>query len=274
MKELYEFRIFKDNYHLLPANKAKDNGSVYVLYISKTDPLYQKIGDIDNNLRIKKGDFLFGFWCIHRSYTKSELANAALFHVKIQTAFEPTGEECGTLYDETSACPICGAHKEQISQLCLKRGSIPKKKDIARTIAGEVVVSENFVSKSTKWGIRGIQLLSTSVESYYQLACNVKMELSTKTITGINPFDLSTQQANRIYKCPNGDTIGLNLLSEVYVLNHPFINKLDFFASKQYIGSAIGVLQPEPVYLCSPKFRKMVLDEKLKGFEFEIAHIV
>ncbi len=35
----------------------------------------------------------------------------------------------------------------------------------------------------------------------------------------------------------------------------------------------LGLLRPEPIYFCSQAFRKMVEDEKLCGFEFEIANI-
>jgi hypothetical protein len=45
---------------------------------------------------------------------------------------------------------------------------------------------------------------------------------------------------------------------------------------RQYVerkGSKRGLLRPESRYLCSSAFRKMVEDEKLKGFVFEVAHI-
>lgn len=273
MKETYEFRIFDDNYHLLNTDKGKYNGAVYVLHISKTDPLFQKIGEIDQKLRKWNKDCLLGFWRISRKYTPKELAEAELFRMRIKTAFEPVGEECGTLYDETVACPICGAHRKQVGQLCLKRGTIPRK-DMARTIAGEVVVSEKFMNFVKKRDIKGLQFLPTNVKSYYQPVFMAEIELSPQTIVGVNPFDLSTSCEGEIYKCPQGDTIGLNLLSETYVCNNPLIEKNDFFVSKQHIGVNRGVLRPEPLYFCSPKFRQMVLEEKLKGFEFEIAHIV
>jgi ribosomal protein S14 len=44
-------------------------------------------------------------------------------------------------------------------------------------------------------------------------------------------------------------------------------------SSKQMIGVKRGLLRLEPLYLCSREFRKIALEEKLKGFEFEIAHI-
>ena len=195
-----------------------------------------------------------------------------LLHLKIKTIFEPTGEECGTLYDETAACTICGANRKQVSPLILEKGTMPKK-DIAKTIGGEVVVSEKFVNAVKRRNLKGLQFGAVNVEKYYQLTANTDIELSPNTIVGINPFDLSTSNEGEIYKCPKGDTIGLNLLSEPYVLNSQSIGKYDFYASRQKVGVRRGLLRPEPIYFCSPAFRKMVEEEKLSGFEFEITNI-
>lgn len=293
MKETHEFRIFKDYYHLLPANNAKFNGMVYVLNISKDDPFFQQIGRIDQELRNKRGEVLFSFWDVSRSYTKKELADAKLFHFNIKTAFEPTGEECGTVYDETAACEICGANRRQVGSLKLKKGSIPKK-DIARTIAGEVVVSERFAELVKQRGLKGILLepvlFEKGTSNYYQLAASSpELELTEKTIAGQNPFDLSNEDSDAmeftvsggykvkfdktVVKCPKGHLIGSRLISEPNVLNSPSISSYDFFVTRQILGAKQGLLRPEPLYLCSQEFRKMVLEEKLKGFDFEIAHI-
>lgn len=294
MKETHEFRIFKDYYHLLPQpNTAKFNGMVYVLNIPKVDPLFQQIGRLDKELRGKYGEPFFGFWDVNRIYTKKELIDAKIFHFNIKTAFEPTGEECGTVYDETAACGICGANRKQIGALKLKKGSIPKK-DIARTIAGEVVVSEKFAAAFKQRGLKGALLdpviFDKGTSNYYQLiASSPELELTEKTIAGHNPFNLSTESSEateftvsgsykvkfekEVYKCPKGHTIGPRILSEPYILNSPSIAENDFFASKQKTGVKQGLLRPEPIYFCSQAFREMVEDEKLSGFEFEIANI-
>jgi hypothetical protein len=286
MKEIHEFRVFEDRYHLLHLpNNAKYNGSVYVLKIEKKDVLFQEIEQLDNELR-KKGNAGFGIWSVKRIYTQKELENACIFHLKIKTVFEPTGEECGTLYDETAACEICGANRKQVSPLSLKKGTIPKK-DIARTIGGEVVVSEKFVNAARQRNLKGLQLSPVNVEKYYQLTADMEIELSPNTIAGDNPFETSAGSDGGIYNisgyevvfekevyiCPKGDLIGLNLLSEPYVTDSPLIKEFDFFASRQKIGVKRGLLRPEPIYFCSPSFRQMVEDEKLSGFEFEIANI-
>jgi hypothetical protein len=289
MKEVLELRINYDYAHLLfKADEGKNLGtSVKVVEISKEDPRYSQVPIIAEEIK-KKYDrgFFFG-WQIKRRYSKKELDTATLLHLKIKAVFEPTGEECGTLYDETAACEICGANRKQASPLILKKGTIPKK-DIARTIGGEVVVSEKFVNAARQRNLKGLQLSPINVEKYYQLTAYTEVELSHRTVAGVDPWDFSegsngieftvsggypVKFEKEVYKCPKGDTIGLNLLSEPYVLNSQSIGEYDFFASKQKIGVKRGLLRPEPIYFCSPAFRKMIEEEKLSGFEFEITNI-
>jgi hypothetical protein len=274
MKEIIELRINNTFSNLLPSSIAgKDIGPVTKIKIEKGSSEYQSIKELAEKVKAKNTESFFYGWGIKRSYGKKELANATLFHLFIANVFEPTGEECGTLYDEeTAACEICGANRKQVSPLILKKGTIPKK-DIARTIGGEVVVSEKFVNAVRQRNLKGLQLSTINGEKYYQLTADKEIELSPNTIVGINPFDLSTSSEGEIYKCPKGDTIGLNLLSEPYVTDSPLIKEFDFFASRQKIGVKRGLLRPEPIYFCSPAFRQMVVEEKLSGFEFEIANI-
>jgi hypothetical protein len=294
MEEIHEFRIFKEDYPLLQQpNNAKFNGFVYVVKIPRNDPVFQQIGLLHIEMMKKYNTPFFGFWAVSRIYTRKELADAKLFRFKIKTAFEPTGEECGTEYDETVACEICGANRKQIGPLKLKKGSIPKK-DIARTIAGEVVVSEKFAVVFKQHALKGALLMpvvfAKGVSSYYQLmASSPELELTEHTIAGGNPFDLPKEMTEAmefvvsgghkvriekmVLKCPKGHTIGPRLISEAYVFDLPAINEYDFFASRQKTGVKQGLLRPEPMYLCSQSFRKMVLEEKLTGFDFEIAHI-
>ena len=142
MKETLELRINYDYANLLfKADEGKNLGtSVKVVELSKDDPRYNQVPIIAKQLQQKYDKAFFFGWEIKRKYSKKELEAATLLHLKIKTVFEPAGEECGTLYDETVSCEVCGANRKQISPLTLKHGSVPKK-DIARTIVGEVVVS-------------------------------------------------------------------------------------------------------------------------------------
>lgn len=289
MKETLELRINYDYAHLLfKADEGKNLGtSVKVVEISKEDPRYSQVPIIAAEIKKKYNRGFFFDWQIKRRYSKKVLDTATLLHIKIKAVFEPTGEECRTLYDETTACEICGANRQQASPLILNKGTIPKK-DIARTIGGEVVVSEKFVNAARQRNLKGLQFSPINVEKYYQLTADTEVELSHRTVAGVDPWDFSESSngieftvsggypvkfEKEVYKCLKGDTIGLNLLSEPYVLNSQSIGEYDFFASKQKIGVKRGLLRPEPIYFCSPAFRKMIEEEKLSGFEFEITNI-
>ncbi len=273
MKEICELRINNTFIDLLPKTIiGNDIGPVTKIKIEKGTSEYQSIKDIAEKIKSKNSESFFYGWGIYRKYSKSELANALLFTLNISNVFEPSGEESGTLYDETAACEICGANRKQTNPLILKKGTIPKK-DIAQTIGGEIVVSEKFVNVVRQRNLKGLQYSPTNIEEYYQLTSKTVIELSQSTIAGINLFDLSTSCQGEIYKCPYGHTIGLNRVSEAYVTDSPLIKEFDIFASRQKIGVKRGLLRPEPIYFCSPAFRQMVEDEKLSGFKFEIANV-
>lgn len=124
--------------------------------------------------------------------------------------------------------------------------------------------------------------------SYFQLNAKKELDLSHNAIAGVTPFDFSEASEesdvtlsdgrlfkleHEVYKCPRGHTIGLNLLSEPHVIGSSLVGKNDLFVTRQKIGVRRGFLRPEPLYLCSPKFRKMVQESKFRGFDFEIAHV-
>ena len=277
MKEICELRVNNTYFHLLPKTIiGNDLGPVTRLKIEINSLEFQLIKEIAEKVKAEKTENFFYGWGIKRNYSKKELVNATLFHLIIGNEFEPAGEECGTLYDETTACEICGANRKQIGSLKLKKGTIPKK-DIARTIAGEIIVSERFANVFVKRKLKGLDLVpvefAKGASDYCQLVATSEIELSQSTVAGINIFDLSTSSEGEIYKCPKGHTIGLNLLSEAYVLNSPSISENDFLVSKQKVGVKRGLLRPEPLYFCSQAFREMIEEEKLIGFEFEITNI-
>lgn len=219
---------------------------------------------------------------------------AQLFHLSMGR-FHTAGEECGTKYDETTACPICGANAKQVTPLHLYKNKIPKR-DIAKSLGGEMIVSDRFVEAVKARGLKGLFFSpvysgKNKLEHVFQLTAEKEIELSDKTIVGCDPFDLTTESEDRdfcgdmtqspkvVYKCPNGDTIGLNIISEAYVLDSPLIGEYDFIASRQRIGARRGLSRPEPVYFVSPAFREMLIEEKLlpmKQIDYfmEVAHVV
>ncbi len=83
--------------------------------------------------------------------------DAELFWLKVRPLFEPTGEDCGTEYDETRACPKCGFGARQVGPLHLDLKKVPKR-DIAKTLGGEIVVSARLAEEMKAADIRGYEL--------------------------------------------------------------------------------------------------------------------
>ncbi|MBB4799972.1 hypothetical protein HNP37_000011 [Flavobacterium nitrogenifigens] len=293
MKETIEFRINSDFSNLLfEENEGKKMGaSIKVVEISKDDPRYVRIPEVAKMVKEKYDRAFFFGWKIIRKYTKSEINSAQLFQLKIKTVFQPTGEESGTQYDEANVCHLCGANRQQIGSLKLKGNSLPKK-DIAKTIGGEIIVSDKFIEVFKSRNLKGLELqqliFNNKTSTYAQLLVNNELDLSSRITTGNDPFTFTTgskggtfnvsgydiKLEREVYICPYGHLIGLNLLSEASVINSDIINDFDLFVSKQKLGVRRGLLIPEPVYFCSTKFRKIVEEEKLSGFDFEVANIV
>lgn len=279
MKEILKLRVNSKYANLLfsPNEGRKLGKSIQVIEIAKEDPRYEKVPIIEAEIKKRYGDAFFFGWEILRNYNKHEFDNADLLNMNITNTFEPTGEECGTVYDYSDVCSVCGVGRIQKSMLKLKQDSIPKK-DISRTIAGELVVSEKFASACSRYNLKGILFnpiifCSLPTDSFFQLSADISLKLSTKTVAGINPFDLSINNGDEIYKCPFGHTIGLNIISEAHIHYNSSISNIDFFASDVYIGVERGLLYPQQLHLCSPALKSMVEKEKLTGFNFEVAHV-
>lgn len=168
MEEYTEFRI--------PEKQAKNfldpdegtllGGTVRKLRLNVRDPRYNQIGEIDRAFR-DVGDRFFLGWEIRRKYTHAEIKQAELFQLDVTTIFEPPGELCGTVYDDTVACPVCGAGRKQISDLVLDLRRLPRKKHIACSIAGELVISQRLAELLVDTDMTGFELRPVQHKGYY-----------------------------------------------------------------------------------------------------------
>ena len=165
MRETAEFRIPEEHAKrfLAPDVGVVLGESVRKVEVSTDEPLYEQIPALDPRLR-KHGDRFFLGLSMSRSYTDAELGEAELFRLVVDAVFEPTGEMCGTVYDESDVCrhvfssatwespggeayefeDSCGAGRRQVSELILDLRRAPKRADIARTIADEWIVSQRL----------------------------------------------------------------------------------------------------------------------------------
>jgi hypothetical protein len=279
MKETYELRVVERRAHLAKLEKAGDAPSYGIIKVNidSDDPRVSLIRKVSADLKCKGQSLFFG-WSINRKYTKDEISAAELFWLKPKSFFEPEGEYGGTIYDEGKACPKCGAGAEQVTPLYLPLSRIPKSKDFSQTIANEMVVSQRFVDLFRENKIAGATFkpvtkkgrTTAQADDWYQLQIDAAVvDIVSPTQTGLGLFEADE---NGEFLCPNGDLIGLNILSEFTVsLN---AGKLpDIFCAKQYLGNRRGVLRPwQPIFV-SPRLRKLIVAEKLKGLDFEVAYV-
>lgn len=304
MRETAEFRI--------PERIARDyfganegvclGGSVRKIEISVDAPGFARIGKLEQEFQANGRSFFLG-WNLRRKYGTQELASAKAFNVLIKHLIEPTGEECGTVYDESMACEYCGVGGKQASDLILEASRLPNRGNIAiaKTIGGEIIASASFLEV-----FRGSHLVSAEfrlikqrtrplhpVPGWYQLIVTApRLRIVPPTRAGIDPFDDGTRAKGKDferifddlqvkgswcdrhgnYRCPRGHTIGLNLISELSVQRSDFESS-DIAFTDQCVGVRRGLLRPEPLLVISPKLWQLVRDRGLKGIDVEVAHL-
>jgi hypothetical protein len=276
MREKIEFRIpevLAERY--LPAALGQRLGIARKLEVDAHDPLVIDIKRIDQQLRMSGEGALFTSWDVHRHYSRSELINAELLHGWPKKVFEPAGEECGTMYGDNH-CPECGAGASQLTPLFLDGRRVPYNVDFARTIANEIIVSASVREVFEARELSGVEFspvkLSNkdgklSVDHFQLRVVGPPVLLDSKTRTGGNLFDESGYG-----RCPRGDVVGLNLLSEVTVRREGFVNA-DVMVTQEMIGVRRGLLRPRPILLFSPKAWRTIEERKLKGLVIEVAYL-
>jgi len=276
MRETIEFRIPEDRaaMFLEPGLGTSLGGTVRKVVLPRDDPRVKLIGDLEREFHKREKSFFYG-WHISRRYTRKELEAAQLLQLLIRPTFEPPGEMSGTEYDESAACPHCGAGATLKGDLHLDLQRIPKKKDLALTIAGEAVVSAQLVKALREHGMTGAEYRPVrhktgvvSKEWRHLVITSSPVDIIPPTRVGTKPFDLDEQGG---YRCPLRHVAGLNRLSELWV-RHAGTDGSDWIRTRQLIGTRRGVLRPEAQLLISPRLYRLLVSLKAKRFEIEVAH--
>jgi hypothetical protein len=158
VREVIEFRIPEDAARrvLEPNDGSILGDSVRKIELSPTDARLNLIREAETEYR-RRGEAFFTSWNVTRDYSKRELENAEILRLSISRVFEPAGEECGTRYDDSEACPHCGAGARQIGDLRLDLRRLPKGVDIARSIADEWVVNQRFAELVVESRLSGVE---------------------------------------------------------------------------------------------------------------------
>ena len=265
-----------------------DKSQSYIeLGIDTSNNAYTQIKTAYEYVKNQYNDLLFINWDFKRIYTEEELRNARLFKMSVRKYFEPCGRDCGTVYDTSHVCEICKSGERQVSPLYTRKGSYLNNRDVASTISYEIVVSKRFVEFVKDHSLRGLTFgpvyigKRLSSDIFQLMAQGCKLDFSQITSFGVRPFDYSEKCTNgpksfigEVYKCPNGDNLGLRLLSEAFVKNNADIEDYDFFISRQTIGVYRGLINQRHILFCSPRMRKLIIDNKIRGFDFEVAHVI
>lgn len=284
MKAYAEFRV-PESYakEFLPDSFGKNvMDFVRIVRVPVGSEMYKKIGEIYKLVRSRDQDYFFLGWDIQRKYTEGELQSAELLLLKISKTFEPAGLECGTIYDNQNACELCGSGIQQVSELILDLNTIPKNVDVARTISNEIIISQELAQILVDNSMTGYKLspvrhkifATTSTGpfkgTWHQLIINSLANISPVTKTGINPFD---EDEDKIHRCKNGHTIGLNILSELSIYRGSWDGS-DIVATKELFGVNRGLLRTYPLILISQRLYRLMMKMKCKGFTVEVVKLI
>lgn len=218
---------------------------------------------------------------LDREYTVSELSSAELFHFITTECFhhDACGEDYGTIYNDSNACPKCGAGRVQLSPLRLDLSLVRERVDVVRTIAiDELIVSQRFLDLLGKSHLTGYS--ATEVEHvgkrkpksrWYQLTVTgCAGETVNPTHFGINYFE---EDSSGRYACPEHKLSGLHLLSEAFV-SRKTLERVDIALTANRIGMRSGVVMPAPIVLVSPRFFRFMITNEIRGCKLEVGHIV
>lgn len=219
-------------------------------------------------------DFTIGWYL--RKYTKVELQNAEVLRLTIASHFEPSGEECGTIYE--TLCNHCNCGR-QVSDLILDLRRVPQHKDILETIAWvEWVVSSKFVRTFTDNKLTGAEFRpifefknpTQRSRDWHQLRVTGNAgELAEGTKLGRDPFSPSQLS----WRCPLGHSLVTEFLSEIYLHRNAWDGS-DIAVTSALFGQGRNLLRPTPLIIISQRTYRALQEAGIKGFSVEVAHLI
>ena len=211
-------------------------------------------------------DFTIGWYL--RKYTKAELQNAEILRLTIASHFEPSGEECGTIYQ--TLCNHCNLGC-QVSDLILDLRRVPQHKDISETIAWvEWTVSSKFVRTFTENHLTGAEFRPIfefrnpikKSKDWHQLRVTGKAgELDEITRLGRDPF--SPSQIS--WRCPLGHSVVTEFLSEIYLQRSAWDGS-DIAVTSALFGQGRNLLRPTPLIIISQRMYRLLSSRPTYGF--------
>lgn len=276
MKETWQLRVWHAN--VAPSDclaRGRRMGLVTRLLLDRDDPCLQELLSLHAARKAAGQTGLISYSDIERRYDSAELAAASLFQLRWTKMIEPSGEECGSVHDTDMACPVCSAGRTLRGQLRLSATSLPTTSDVAFTIArDERIVSERVADIIQAERFTGVELREIETTRtarggprwFHWVVTGPLLIFGTRARFANSPIDGRNE-----YACPMGDTLGHMLVSEAYV-QPPAQPATDVMESLQYQGSASGLIVPTRTVFVSARFRAQMMREKVRGWEYEIAH--
>ena len=277
MRELLELRLSAEEAALyVPgyANQGLDPLDTVRLHLETHDPLVEELRAVEAGYRAR-GTTLFTMCAVRRHYTPRELQAAERLKVEFWPFFMPSGEECGTRYDEARACPLCGAGAPQLGELRLNVGRIPKSRDLAFTPGAEFIVSSRLVKAMRARRITGFELrpvLSKGgkpTDAWHQLIIpSATVKTAPPTFFGRSYLAPEPDET----RCPKGHVLGRRLLSPLHV-KRSSLQPLDWQALKGLLGSRQGLFRPHPLFIISQRLYRLLKELKVRNLNEEVAHV-
>jgi hypothetical protein len=245
--------------------------------VPSNSPEFEEIRAFIDKRRKEKqpgfSDFSIGRFL--RKYTNAELRSADVLRFTIDSHFEPSGEECGTIYE--TLCPDCNLGR-QVSDLILDLRRVPQHKDISETISWvEWVVSYKFVElfnekKLTGASFRPIFEFKSPTNwsrDWHQLCVTSRSgNLAEITRLGSDPF----RPSKITWRCPLGHSVVTEFLSEIYLRRNAWDGS-DIAVTNALFGQGRNLLRPTPLIIISQRLYRVLEAANIKGFSVEVAHL-
>jgi hypothetical protein len=159
MIETIELRVRADQAHRLFAEReGKVLGPlIRKVVIGRHDPRVQRIVEVQREFK-SHNEYFYAGWRIQRKYTADEIDNVRLFQLHFAKGILVAGELFGTLYDDSRACPVCGALGMQVSELVIQHRHLPRRGGMASTLAGEWLIEERTAAELLRGDLTGFRL--------------------------------------------------------------------------------------------------------------------
>jgi hypothetical protein len=280
MREVIEFRMGENTASGILGEdvgvRIGPRGFVRKLELTLDDPLLQTLAAAEADAR-QRGQTIFTYWNINRKYTAKELAEAELVQLLPTAMFEPAGEECGTRYDYSSACPVCGAGRVHISDLILDTRRIPAKADLAFTIArDEFVVSGRLAKLIVSEGLSGARLRPVKSlvppragnPEWFQPTVDSEPLVTTDATKYGNSLLVEPEKTT----CPPGHVVGMRVFTELFV-DCTSWKGADWVQTRDLIGTRRGLLAPYHLLVVSQRCWRLLRAGGFRGFAAEVVHV-